>query len=176
MVGNIMNFITQQIAAMFSCNPRNNDTNGSESLTNKTYVNWQTGLSCWAYCLPAIASYIFCLPLRDCAIYEISLYFMTSVNSFMADYVNSGKVSMFHAIDRWTATMTLLAQFAKAMILPLSINILIFTAFGTYCCIYCLKQSRLSTTARAFQFWHTLWHILGGLMIAYMSYVEVLVV
>lgn len=87
-----INFVVDAWHKMLSCDP----TRGA------LWSDWKVGLSCFAYLAPAIA--IWCIPwnVRNCIVYEMTLYIVVSTNSFVADYIFMGKISMWHMLDRWT--------------------------------------------------------------------------
>ena len=90
-----IHFLIDAWYKMLSCRPNRYTPHWSD---------WRVGLSCWAYLAPAIAIWFIAMNIRNCITYEFALYIIVSTNSFVADYVCMGRVSMWHMIDRWTGT------------------------------------------------------------------------
>ena len=76
-------FLTDSIQKMFSTKP-----------THKKWTNWKVGLSCFAYLAPAIVIWLIAMNTRYCFLYEFTLYIVVTFNSFVADYIMMGKVSV----------------------------------------------------------------------------------
>ena len=89
-----INFLFDTWYKMFSCDP----------IRDANWTDWRVGLSCWAHLAPAIAIWLIGMNIRNCIVYEFVLYIIVPTNGFFADYVNTGRVSMWHMIDRWTGT------------------------------------------------------------------------
>ena len=77
-----------------------------DSSVTPEYKHWAVGLSCLCYLLPAVV--IFALTawsVRGSMFYEACLYIIVATNSFMADHVMIGVVSIWHVADRWTGVL-----------------------------------------------------------------------
>ena len=86
------NFLVDAWRKMLSCTPSR----------DAYWSDWRVGLSCWSYLAPAIVIWLIAMNVRNCIAYEFALYIIVPTNSFVADYVFMGRVSVWHLIDRWT--------------------------------------------------------------------------
>ena len=87
-----LNFLSDAWHKMLSCTPTR----------DRYWSDWRVGLSCWCYLAPAIAIWLLAMNIRNCITYELALYIIVPTNSFVADYIFMGRVSVWHMIDRWT--------------------------------------------------------------------------
>jgi len=130
------------------------------------------GISCLFYGFPAIVSYFYLFQVRWCWYLETGLYIVTTICSFIADYIVFGKMSLFHAIDRWTATTTSLLTLYKCIAFQTDnfrlVLFLICWIFG----LTCITKSRKSKTQFSFMAWHFIWHVLTSFSLCCLIMIE----
>lgn len=83
--------------------------------------------------------------------------------SFLADYVNMEKDSLFHVVDRFFAIFCLFMELWRVILLQQYANSTVGTlsAASILVAIFCFLNSRRSQQVAdlsGFIFWHTLWH------------------
>jgi|SaaInlStandDraft_5_1057022.scaffolds.fasta_scaffold129942_2 hypothetical protein len=96
------------------------------------------------------------------------LFCVQTFLSFYSDYWTTGINHISHGIDRWFATsMTVLMTFMGVHFVSTGTMLLLLPP------LLCFFNSKLAVKKRAFGsyiFYHTLWHIVGGSMCAYVCY------
>ena len=119
------------------------------------------GLSGLAYALPALAS--ISLPEQIC-------WLISAWLSVMADYVHIHEDSVFHGLDRSYASL----QMLRCLVLG-AMHLEPFTALALAAiplgCFVCGRDAKALPEPSAWVFWHTLWHISGGLLLWFGTYV-----
>ena len=127
------------------------------------------GISCLFYLAPAILIHYLSIHLRWHTYYEILLYAITTLDSFIADYIYFGRKSIFQALDRWTASI---AAFLNSLKLVFGIGFgfyingfsaglyrFSFIMFLVFISVPSLALSRKAQTQNTFVFFHTMWHL-----------------
>eukprot|EP01084_Bolivina_argentea_P247795 414540_1 len=160
--GSSMSFLTDTFRRMLSTKPSRYER----------FTDWSVGLSCFAYMLPAVTIWFIALNVRNCILYEFSFYIVVSTNSFIADYIFMGQISIWHAIDRWTATACFIGAIIKTLFISLTILDFILIIILGYIALYLLNGSRKATCKSIFKKYHIGWHIIGGFMLSYLVYLE----
>ena len=142
----------------------------------KTNLPWKgrrsafLGASCFLYILPSITVAYF-HPQHKTSWARQRWHWawvLQCVFSFFSDYVTSGVDSICHGIDRWYApTMTLfVTSLAYLCIHP---TLLVLLA-PPWMCIMMSKRARLSKNWDGYVFYHSLWHLVGSVLAAYVTY------
>eukprot|EP01083_Nonionella_stella_P095351 267682_1 len=140
--------------------------------TNQGWSNWVVGLSSFSYLAPAITIWCLTMDIRDSALYEFTLYVIVSCNSFIADYIMTGKISIWHMLDRWTATAGFIISAIKPIVLSFTLfDLIVFGMIG-FPGVYCLRCSRKAKSPNKWRMYHIGWHFAGGLIMSYLVYVE----
>eukprot|EP01084_Bolivina_argentea_P197880 338999_1 len=81
------------------------------------WTDWMVGLSCFAYLLPSFTIWCIASNLRVYTPYEFVFYIVVTTNSFIADYIYMGQISIWHALDRWTATICFALNVGKGLLM-----------------------------------------------------------
>lgn len=120
-------------------------------------VSKWAGLSGVAYALPMLVS-----PNP----HEQTMWMIAAFLSVWADYVHIHERSVFHGLDRLWASFMMLRCFALGAvhIEPLS---LLPLAVVPISCFVKGRDAKELPEPSAWIFWHTCWHISGGLLVAY---------
>ena len=71
-----------------------------------------------------------------------------------------------------SATIAFFVQVTKGLILSLSLLDFILITIITFICLYLLNGSRKAKKESVFKTYHIGWHIVGGLAMSYMVYLE----
>eukprot|EP01083_Nonionella_stella_P180216 642055_1 len=126
------------------------------------WTDWMVGLSCFAYLLPSFTIWFIAFNLRGCMLGELAFYIVVAINSFIADYIFMGQISVWHAIDRWTATLCLVLNVIKGLLINKTIfDFITLTLFGGFVSLFLLNGSRNAKTKSVFKMYHIGWHIAG---------------
>lgn len=131
------------------------------------------GVSCLFYLLP-------CLTLRSWNYWESNMWLVVSSTSFFSDFVFWGQrrtpgIRLVHLTDRWTASLALgyIAfvnvpfWFAAGLGIGLAGFMLLLSA------VLCKVFGARAGCCSEFIFWHSMWHVVGGLGRSVQGYLEV---
>eukprot|EP01083_Nonionella_stella_P110434 323079_1 len=110
----------------------------------------------------------------SCMLGELAFYIVVAINSFIADYiVTVYKISIWHAIDRWTATLCFVLNVIKGLLINKTIfDFITLTLFGGFVSLFLLNGSRNAKTKSVFKMYHIGWHIAGPCVMSYIVYLE----
>ena len=168
LVEDIPYFWKYTINGLFSFNKYKNDKRFSNKnqQTLKLWSNLSVGISCLSFIIPGIEIILLYdgfYTIRSWIKYEMIMYFIVAINSFIADYICFGQYHGYHKwchlMDRWSATFCGTFQVWKIMfIIPFSILAKMMYVIIIICGLLILMRSRQSITAYEFRFWHSLWH------------------
>ena len=130
--------------------------------------NLLVGLSSLFYSIPSLLLIWLIVNKNGCTDrigiwFEIVLYALTGIFSFAADYLYSGRTSIFHAIDRCVATTSTVLTILKGFFFApfyfyekLTFPLLIYLFLGL------LSLSRNSQKRQDWLFYHFFWHVAGS--------------
>lgn len=123
----------------------------------RTCTSKMAGLSGIAYALPALVSRTY---------FEQALWVLSAFLSIMADYVHIHEDSVYHGLDRVFASFQLLRclLLGAVHLEPWTTLALAIVPMG---CFIKGRDAKQFPEPSAWIFWHTLWHLSGGLLLFY---------
>jgi hypothetical protein len=119
------------------------------------------GLSGIMYLLPALAA--FGHP------FDQIMWILQACLSILADYVYICQDSFWHGIDRCFAIFNLFTILGRAsIVLHWSVGLLTIIPVS---CYVCANRAKTRKDARAWHFWHGMWHVTGGPLACLVIYI-----
>jgi len=136
----------------------------------RTCMPWGRKQSVWAgcsggfFCVPGL----FGLSADPSSHWMLVAFVAQAVLSVMSDYVATGRDSVWHGLDRWTATcMTMfMVYFAHSAVSPWHCLL----AVPPLMCLHGSKAAIARADWSAYVVWHTLWHVAAVSTSTYIMY------